>query len=375
MKIYLVGGAVRDQLLGLPVGERDWVVVGATPEELAAEGYKPVGRDFPVFLHPATHEEYALARTERKTAPGYRGFVVHAAADVTLEQDLARRDLTINAIAWDAATKQYVDPYGGRRDLEMRILRHVSPAFIEDPLRILRVARFAARFAPLGFTIAPDTSVLMRKITESGELDALVPERVWQETVKALTTQAPHVYFSVLDQVGALAAVFPELHRTPAGIESLRAIATVQSDPLIRYAIVTHPLALDAMEQLCARLRVPTEYRELATLVAAHRHAIASLLELTPDAVVRLLESVDAFRRPGRFERLLTACEVIAKSLSPSSAPEHRYNRIRALHNAAHAAKVDGAALANLTGPEIAERVRALRTAAVAAALADVNAD
>src|SRR5262245_38944309 len=212
MKIYLVGGAVRDQLLGLPVRERDWVVVGETPDALIGQGYKPVGKDFPVFLHPQTGEEYALARTERKTAPGYRGFEALFAPDVTLEQDLERRDLTINAIAQDPETGALIDPFGGRRDLQDRSLRHVSAAFVEDPVRVLRVARFAARFGPLGFSVAPETLDVMREIAARGELDALVSERVWQETQRALEMPAPARFFEVLRAANALPVIFPELH-------------------------------------------------------------------------------------------------------------------------------------------------------------------
>ena len=210
MRVYLVGGAVRDAVLGLPVRERDWVVTGATPEELRRAGYKSVGREFPVFLHPESGEEYALARLERKTGPGYRGFVTEFSPDVTLEDDLARRDLTVNAMA-RSAEGDLVDPHGGQRDLEARVLRHVSPAFVEDPVRILRVARFAARFAPLGFTVAPETLALMRTMVVNGEVEALVAERVWQETARALATERPDIYFEVLRECGALASVFPEI--------------------------------------------------------------------------------------------------------------------------------------------------------------------
>ncbi|ACY57472.1 tRNA nucleotidyltransferase [Yersinia pestis D106004] len=312
MNIYLVGGAVRDSLLNLPVTEQDWVVVGATPEQLLKLGYQQVGKDFPVFLHPVSHEEYALARTERKSGQGYTGFTCYAAPDVTLEDDLLRRDLTVNAIA-RSADGEFIDPYHGKQDLENRVLRHVSDAFGEDPLRVLRVARFAARFAYLGFTIAPETMSLMSNMAQSGELSALTPERVWKETEKALKTQSPHVYFQVLRDCGALAVLFPEIERlfgVPApekwhpeidtGIHTLMTLAiAAQLSPEvdIRFAALCHdlgkgltpkehwphhhghgPAGVKLVEQLCQRLRIPNPVRDLAKLVAEY-HDLSSYSE------------------------------------------------------------------------------------------------
>ena len=303
MKIYAVGGAVRDELLGLPVKDRDYVVVGATPEDMFRLGYKPVGKDFPVFLHPRTHAEYALARTERKTARGYKGFKVHAAPDVTLEQDLSRRDLTINAIARDAQGR-IIDPYGGAADLKRGVLRHVSPAFAEDPVRILRVARFAARF---GFTVAPATLRLMRAMVAAGEADALVPERVWQELAIGLMEPAPAKMFALLRGCGALARVLPEL----AALD----YAAARSYALeFRYAVLACALAgIDAPEpelrRMSARLRAPADCSDLALLALRHFEQIGVGAKLKPEAVVALLQACDAWRRPARFAQLLQAVE------------------------------------------------------------------
>jgi len=302
MQVYLVGGAVRDRLLGLPVRERDWVVVGARPEELAARGFLSVGREFPVYLHPQTREEYALARLERKTAPGYRGFVTEFTPEVTLEDDLRRRDLTINAMA-ETESGALIDPYGGRRDLEQRVLRHVSDAFVEDPVRILRLARFAARFAHLGFTVADETRALMRRMVGSGEVDALVSERVWKETERALGERDPQVYFEVLRECGALAVVFPELQalygvpqpprwhpEIDTGIHTMLVLgcaARLSSSTAVRFAALVHDLGkartprekwpshhgheaagVQLIEQLASRLRVPNAHRELASTAA-----------------------------------------------------------------------------------------------------------
>lgn len=347
MQIYLVGGAVRDRLLGLPLKERDWVVVGATPADMLARGYKPVGKDYPVFLHPETGEEYALARTERKTGPGYHGFAFYSAPDVTLEDDLRRRDLTVNALAEDERGG-LIDPYGGRRDLEARRLRHVSPAFVEDPVRVLRVARFAARFAPLGFAVAPETLALMSEMAANGEVDALVPERVWQETLKALAAETPSVFFTVLRACGALARVFPELERLygvpqPAkhhpevdtGVHVMLVLdqaARLSPDTVVRFAALTHDLgkgttpadllphhygheqrSVKLVEALCARLKAPREYRELALLVARHHGLVHRAAELRPDTLLRLFKDCDAFRRPERFQQFLLACEADAR--------------------------------------------------------------
>ncbi|MBU0499649.1 MAG: multifunctional CCA addition/repair protein [Gammaproteobacteria bacterium] len=347
MKIYLVGGAVRDELLGRPVKERDWMVVGATPEAMLAQGFKQVGKDFPVFLHPRTGEEYALARTECKTAPGYRGFAVHAEADVTLEQDLLRRDLTINALARDESG-QIIDPYGGLRDLESRLLRHVSDAFAEDPVRILRTARFAARYAHLGFRIAPETNALMQAMAAAGEVNALVPERVWQELVKVLAEETPSGFFEALRDCGSLRIVFPEIDRLfgvpqPAaqhpeidtGIHSLMVLdqaARLSPDPRVRFAALCHDLGkgqtpaqilpshhgheergATLAEQLCQRLKAPNDYRDLAILTARYHGHIHRVEQLRPQTRLRVLEGCDAFRRPERFEQLLLACEADAR--------------------------------------------------------------
>lgn len=347
LQIYLVGGAVRDQLLGLPVKDRDWVVVGATPEAMLDAGFKPVGKDFPVFLHPQTGEEYALARTERKVGQGYHGFACHFSPDVTLEDDLARRDLTINAMAMTPDGK-LVDPFGGQADLNAKILRHVSPAFAEDPLRVLRVARFAARYAPLGFSVAPATMQLMRDLAASGELDHLTPERVWQETAKALAEARPSVFFQTLRACGALAALFPEIDRLfgvpqpekwhpeiDCGIHTmmvLDAAARLTDDVEVRFAALCHDLGKGTtpaeilphhygheershalVQGLCTRLRVPNRFVELAELVAKWHGHIHKARELRPSTMLKVLEAVDAFRRPQRFAQLLLACVADAR--------------------------------------------------------------
>ncbi|HUO67048.1 MAG TPA: multifunctional CCA addition/repair protein [Gammaproteobacteria bacterium] len=343
MKVYEVGGAVRDALLGLPVKERDWVVVGSSADELLAQGYRRVGKDFPVFLHPTTNDEYALARTERKVGRGYTGFQFDTAATVTLEQDLERRDLTINAIA-RAPDGTLIDPWGGRRDLEARVLRHVSPAFAEDPLRVLRVARFAARFAKLGFTVAPETLRLMAEIVASGEIEALTPERVWQETAKALGEDDPAAYIEVLRACGALARVFPEVDalfgvpqserwhpEIDTGVHVLLALkiaARLTGAPTVRFAVLTHdvgkaatPPALlpahhgherrseELLAALCARLPVPNRFRDLALHVARHHGTVHRAAELKPRTVLEVIMAVDALRQPERFEEFLLACE------------------------------------------------------------------
>lgn len=291
MKIYLVGGAVRDELLGLPVKEHDYVVVGSTPEQMERLGYKPVGRDFPVFLHPKTHEEYALARTERKSGRGYKGFTVHAAADVTLEDDLRRRDLTINAMA-KADDGTIIDPFGGRNDLQARRLRHVSEAFAEDPVRILRVARFAARF---GFDVAPETMALMKRMVDSGETDYLVPERVWQEFAKGLMEREPQRMYDVLQESGLRRKLLPELSD----------IVKVEGTLPQRFAQLAWPLKEPEVEALCSRLKVPGEVRELALLGARNRVALRASRLATPEALLELLKRTDAFRRSERFQDLL----------------------------------------------------------------------
>jgi tRNA nucleotidyltransferase (CCA-adding enzyme) len=306
MQVYLVGGAVRDELLGRPVNERDWVVVGATPAEMQRLGFRAVGREFPVFLHADTNEEYALARLERKTGPGYRGFVTESSPDVSLEQDLLRRDLTINAMALSAAGT-LIDPYGGRADLQQRRLRHVSPAFAEDPVRVLRVARFAARFADLGFQVAPETRALMQTMVASGELAALVPERVWREMQRALAEATPEAFFDTLQDCGALSLVLPELHWHASDREALRAAARLTPEAGVRFAALMAGSALPDIQSLCQRLRAPNPYRELALLCARLQPRIEQALQLDAAGLLELLESADAFRRPERFAGLLLA--------------------------------------------------------------------
>ncbi|KZC37892.1 multifunctional CCA tRNA nucleotidyl transferase/2'3'-cyclic phosphodiesterase/2'nucleotidase/phosphatase, partial [Rhodanobacter sp. FW510-R12] len=344
MQIFLVGGAVRDKLLKRPVVDRDHVVVGATPEQLLALGYKPVGKDFPVFLHPATSEEYALARTERKSGRGYHGFVFQADPTITLEQDLARRDLTINAIAEDEHGV-LTDPFGGVRDLEARLLRHASPAFVEDPVRVLRVARFAARFAPLGFTVAAETMALMRQMVADGEVDHLVPERVWAETRKALGEPQPSMFLRVLRECGALAVLFPEvdaLYGVPQRAEFHPEIDTgvhmelvldaaarlAPGNDVVGFCALTHDLGkaltpaaelprhighehrgVAPLRALAARLKVPTEHATLAELVCREHLNVHRALELKPTTVLKLLGALDALRRPARLELFLAACE------------------------------------------------------------------
>lgn len=344
---YLVGGAVRDQLLKRSVHERDWVIVGATPEQLEAKGYRAVGKDFPVFLHPKTQEEYALARTERKTGKGYTGFVFHATPEVTLEEDLKRRDLTINAIAQDQEGN-LIDPFNGQADLKARVLRHVSPAFAEDPVRILRVARFYARFKDLGFSIADETLELMRNMVQAGEVDALVPERVWQECYKALKETHPEAFIQALRECGALAILFPELDNLygipnpekwhpeiDSGIHTemvLQQAAQLTDDPKIRFSALVHDLGkactpkdklpshpghgvsgIPLVKVLCDRYKVPRDYRELAVLVSQWHIECHKFVELRPQTVLKILNQLDAFRRPDRFEAFLIACEADAR--------------------------------------------------------------
>jgi tRNA nucleotidyltransferase (CCA-adding enzyme) len=401
MDIYLVGGAVRDRLLGRPHHERDFVVVGATPDDLLALGYRPVGKDFPVFLHPDTGEQYALARTERKTGPGYYGFATRSAPDVTLEEDLARRDLTINAMA-QSASGEIIDPHGGQRDLGARVLRHVSPAFVEDPLRVLRVARFAARFAPLGFAVAPETLELMRAIVAGGELEALVPERVWVETERALGDARPVTYFEVLRACGALAVVFPEVEalfgvpqpekwhpEVDSGLHTMQVLevaAGLSPDTTVRFAALVHDVGkgltprsewprhigheeagAQLIERLAARLRIPTEHRELAVMVARHHARVHRVAEQRPGTLLELLEITDAFRRKERFERFLLACEADARGRGPElrARPYPQAAQLRAALTAAASVKLDPAMLARDRGPVIAERVRAARIEAI----------
>jgi len=343
MKTYLVGGAVRDKLLDYPVTEKDWVVVGATPNELLNQGFKQVGKDFPVFLHPKTGEEYALARTERKSGSGHQGFQVFASKDVTLEEDLIRRDLTINAMALDE-NGQLVDPYNGSKDIELKLLRHVSLAFSEDPLRVLRVARFAARYHHLGFKIAEETQVLMKDLSRSGELKTLSAERVWKETVRAIGEKSPHRYFQVLRDCGGLIDWFPEIEclwgipnpekwhpEIDTGVHTMMVLeqcALLSEDTSTRFAALCHDLGkgvtpkdqwpshrghekngVAVIDELTKRLKIPTSFTRLAKIVSEFHLHLHRVEELTPKTIVKVLEKTDAFRKPERFERILTACE------------------------------------------------------------------
>ncbi len=400
MKTYLVGGAVRDSLLGLAVKERDYVVVGATPAEMSARGFKPVGKDFPVFLHPDTQAEYALARTERKTGRGYHGFEFFSAPEVTLEEDLRRRDLTINAMAEDPQGT-LVDPYHGRRDLEAHLLRHVSPAFVEDPVRVLRVARFAARFAPLGFRVADQTLTLMRRMSDNGEVDALVPERTWQETSRALLTKRPAVFFQVLRDCGALAHVFPEIDRLfgvpqpekyhpeiDTGVHLMLVLeqaARLSDDLAVRFAALTHDLGKGTTPKdilphhygheersaklavsLSERLKVPRELRELAVIVARYHGLAHRAQELRAETLLKLLESTDAFRRPQRFEHFLLACEADARGrLRMENAPYPQAGYLRAALGAARALDMPSLGIEKLEGAEIGMRLQQARLEAI----------
>jgi tRNA nucleotidyltransferase (CCA-adding enzyme) len=362
MKIYCVGGAIRDELLGLPVKDRDYVVVGATPEEMLQQGFKPVGKDFPVFLHPATHEEYALARTERKTARGYHGFEFHTAPDVTLEQDLARRDLTINAIARDSEGR-LIDPFNGASDLKAGVLRHVGPAFAEDPVRILRVARFAARLA---FRIAPETLALMRKMTANGEADALVAERVWQEVARGLMESKPSRMIEVLRECGALERIMPELETlwedpgtARAALRALDASAFAGDALEVRLAALARALDPLAVESLAGRLKMPADSRDLALLAARCGHSIADGGELDSEELFELFEATDAFRRPERFNSLTRA----AIAGEPDAEPA----RVRIERALSAAAGIDAAAIARSAAApaEIGRRVAEARLAAI----------
>ena len=408
MQIYMVGGAVRDRLLGLPVHDRDWVVVGATPEQMVAQGFLPVGRDFPVFLHPQTREEYALARTERKSGRGYRGFVVQASPDVTLEEDLARRDLTINSIAEcvdPAVARGLFDPYNGQKDLQNRTLRHVTDAFREDPVRILRVARFAARFTD--FSVAPETMALMRDMVDGGEVDALVPERVWQELSRGLMEAQPSRMLTVLRDCGALQRLLPEVARlwgvpqraeyhpeVDTGIHLMMVLdmAARLAAPLpVRFACLTHDLGKGTtpadvlprhigheersarlLKGLAERLRVPTDCRELADVVAREHGNIHRSENLAAAATVRLLERCDAIRKPARFAQVLQACECDARGrlgFEESAYPQAA--RLQRALDAALQVRTDtvaaDAAKRGLKGPKIGEAVHAARVGAVAA--------
>ena len=410
MKIYMVGGAVRDRLLGLPVHDHDWVVVGSTPEAMEAEGFVPVGKDFPVFLHPQTHEEYALARTERKSGRGYHGFSIAASPDVTLEQDLARRDLTINAIAapaqWTGAGPVF-DPYNGQQDLQAKVLRHVTTAFREDPVRILRLARFAARFSD--FSIAPETMELMRDMVQDGEVDALVPERVWQELSRGLMEDHPARMFTVLRDCGALARLLPELNRLwgvpqradyhpeiDTGVHVMMVLdrAAQLGAPLpVRWACVAHDLgkgttpadvlprhighegrSVHLARAVQQRLRVPTDCSELALLVAGEHGNIHRSLGLSAPAVVRLLERCDAFRKPERFAEALLACQCDAQGrLGLQNEPYPQRERLLRWLAVAQAVSTKevaaNAAQLGKKGAEIGKMVHEARCAAVGQAM------
>ena len=408
MQIYKVGGAVRDRLLGKPVTDVDWVVVGATTEEMLVKGYRPVGVDFPVFLHPLTGEEYALARTERKSGRGYGGFVFHASPDVTLEEDLIRRDLTINAIAEDKEGN-LTDPYGGQHDLEARILRHVSPAFAEDPLRVLRVARFAARYAPDGFTVAPPTLELMRQLSESGELDALTPERSWKEISRALMENQPQVFIQVLRDCGALKELLPEVDalfgvpQPPAhhpeidtGVHTLSVLqqAARHQQPLsVRWACLLHDLGkgltpeaewprhiahehtgLRLIKAVNTRFKVPRDCQELALLVGQYHTHGHRALELKPSTVLELLQSFDVYRRPQRFEDFIIACEMDARGregFEQRDYPQAEY--LRGAAEAARAVSVQPLIEKGLQGQALGEALKVERLDALKVYKAQYN--
>jgi tRNA nucleotidyltransferase (CCA-adding enzyme) len=403
MRIYLVGGAVRDRLLGRVSADRDFVVVGATPEQMLREGYRPIGKDFPVFLHPSTQEEYALARTERKTGRGYHGFAFQADPSVTLEQDLERRDLTINAMAMDE-DGAIVDPFGGRRDLDARVLRHVSPAFAEDPVRVLRVARFAARYAPLGFRIGDETLAMMRGMVEAGEVDHLVAERVWAETRKALTEPAPSAFVRALRACGALRVVFPEvdaLYGVPQRAEFHPEVDTgthielvldaaarlAPGDDLVGWCALVHDLGkaltpgdelprhvmhehrgVEPVRAVCARLKVPAEHAALAELVCRFHLDAHRALELRPATVLELFEKLDSFRKPDRLAKFLLACEADKRGrLGLADAPYPQADYLRTAHASARAIDAAPFVAQGIAGTKIGEAMRAARTAAIAA--------
>ena len=404
MKTYLVGGAVRDELLGYPHKEKDWVVVGATPEEMLDAGFQQVGKDFPVFLHPETKEEYALARTERKTSPGYKGFEVHATPDVTLDDDLRRRDLTINAIARDEAGG-IIDPFNGLNDIHDKALRHVSPAFTEDPVRILRVARFAARYQHLGFTVAEETMQLMKDMVANGEVDSLVPERVWQEMEKALSERSPCRFIEVLRNCGALGHILPELDKLfgvpqpeehhpeiDTGIHTLMVLqqaCKLSDDTEVRFAALMHDLGKGITSptewphhveheargakivlDVCKRLRIPNDYRDLAERTARFHLHYHRALELKPVTIVKTLEQLDAFRKPERFEKFLLASEADARGrpgYEDRSFPQGSY--FRKAFEAARDIDVQSLVALGYSNRELADRIRQERTRRVA----DIN--
>ena len=405
MHVYLVGGAVRDRLLGIEATDRDYVVVGATPEEMIARGFRPVGADFPVFLHPQSAEQYALARTERKTGAGYRGFTIHAAPDVTLEEDLRRRDLTINAMAQEQ-DGTLIDPFGGAEDLRNGLLRHVSPAFAEDPVRILRVARFAARYASWGFHVAHSTNALMRRMVESGEVDALVPERVWAELERALAEPQPSVFFTVLRGCGALPPLFPEIAalfgvpqprqqhpEIDTGVHVLRVLdeaAALSADTRVRFAALMHDAGkgltprdrwpdhsgheqagVEIIRKFCLRLRVPNDYRDLALLVARYHGRCHHAAELAGAMLLELLEAIDAFRRPERVEQFLAACQADSRGRQGfENEPYPQADRVRAACAAARTVGGSDAMRAGVSGAAAGVWLRQQRIEAIDRALA-----
>jgi len=404
MEIYLVGGAVRDKMLGLAVKDRDFVVVGATPEEMVELGYKPVGSDFPVFLHPDTKEEYALARTERQSGKGYKGFTVYAEPDVSLEDDLLRRDLTINAMAEDR-DGNLIDPYHGKKDLEKKLLRHVSPAFIEDPVRVLRVARFAARF---GFHLAHETHKLLKNMVQNGELDHLVPERVWTETERALGEKSPTEFFRVLRSCGALVKLFPELDdlfgvpqpvahhpEIDTGVHVMMVLdqaARLSNDVAVRFAALTHDLGkgntpesewpkhiaheargVKLVNGLCDRLKVPNQFRELAVLTAKYHSHCHRAKELKPETIAATLQALDVYRRPERLEQFLLACEADARGRKGHETDAYPEADIfRKACNAARSvdAGMVAGSLSDASGEKIADAVKAARVQAIKLAIA-----
>jgi tRNA nucleotidyltransferase (CCA-adding enzyme) len=364
MQIYKVGGAVRDRLLGRAVSDIDWLVVGATVEQMQAQGFRPVGADFPVFLHPRTGEEYALARTERKSGRGYGGFTFHASPDVTLEQDLIRRDLTINAMAEDEHGQLH-DPYQGKADLDNRILRHVSPAFAEDPLRVLRVARFAARYAPLGFRVADDTLALMRQISESGELQALTAERSWKEIERALLESEPQVFFEVLARCGALHELTPELEHSLESLAALQQAARQQQPLAVRWACLLRGLEPAALKALNQRFKAPRECQELAVLVGEFAEKADNAQSLTPAELLEMLQTFDVYRRPQRFEDFIAACEAAALGHGQPGYPQAEH--LRGAAAAARNVDVQPLVQAGFTGQALGEALKGARLSALKA--------
>lgn len=365
MQIYLVGGAVRDQLLKIPVTEKDWVVVGATPKQLLDLGYTQVGKDFPVFLHPKTHEEYALARTERKTKPGYHGFNINAAPDVTLEQDLKRRDLTINAIAQDS-DHNLIDPYNGQQDIKNHIFRHVSPAFSEDPVRILRVARFSARLS--NFTIAKETMSLMEHMVDNGEVASAAPDRIWQETVRALKEKCPWRYFEVLQQTGALKIIMPELTTDSVNVTRLKKICAATKSPAKIWALVLYKISQTAAKKLCLQLRVPKAYTELTLLTSNNSNIILNAMKQTPEVILNTLMKCDALRREERFNTILETISIIGEETAQKD-----IELIKTI--AASLKKMSVAKLISqgLQGADLAEKIKKERLSIIQQSISDLK--